>query len=77
MIRRRRHSCGFVYKVTEDRSIRGAAVIGAIDDLIKASPIRVANPCDLIQLKMWAIPERPEREPNCLRDEATWLGSAK
>ena len=44
------------------------AVLEAIDDVIEELPVRVANLRDLILLKMWAIPERPERSKR-MQDE--------
>lgn len=49
------------------------AVLGAIDDVIEELPVRVANLRDLILLKMWAIPDRPERAKR-LQDEADVVG---
>jgi len=49
------------------------AVLEAIDDLIEELPVRVANLRDLILLKMWAIPDRPERSKR-LQDEADVVG---
>jgi hypothetical protein len=50
-----------------------AAVLEAIDDVIEELPVRVANLRDLILLKMWAIPDRPERAKR-LQDEADVVG---
>lgn len=50
-----------------------AAVIEAIDDVIEDLPVRVVNLRDLILLKMWAIPDRPERAKR-LQDEADVVG---
>jgi hypothetical protein len=37
-----------------------AAVLGALEDVLDELPVRVANLRDLILLKLWAAPERPE-----------------
>jgi hypothetical protein len=44
------------------------AVLHAIEDVLDDVPVRVANLRDLILLKMWAAPERPERSKR-LRDQ--------
>jgi hypothetical protein len=36
------------------------AVLSAIEDVLEDLPVRVANLRDLILLKMWAVPDRPE-----------------
>jgi predicted nucleotidyltransferase len=46
-----------------------AAVLEAIDAVIDELPVKVVNLRDLILLKMWAAPERPERGKR-LQDEA-------
>jgi hypothetical protein len=50
-----------------------AAVLEAIEDVIEELPVKVANLRDLILLKMWAIPDRPERAKR-LQDEADVVG---
>jgi hypothetical protein len=50
-----------------------AAVLEAIDDVIEDLPVRVANLRDLILLKMWAIPDRPEERKRA-QDEADVIG---
>ena len=46
-----------------------AAVLNCIDDVLDDLPVKVVNLRDLILLKMWAAPERPDRGKR-LRDEA-------
>jgi hypothetical protein len=50
-----------------------AAVLEAIEDVIEDLPVRVANLRDLILLKMWAIPERPEMGKR-MQDETDVVG---
>ena len=44
------------------------AVISALDDLLDETPVRVVSLRNLLLLKMWAAPDRPERGKR-LRDE--------
>ncbi len=44
------------------------AVLGAIDDALEEQPVKVANLRDLLLLKMWAAPDRPELSKR-MRDE--------
>jgi|SRR6266571_7838283 len=54
--------------IPADLRAKRAAVLEAIDDTIEGLPVKVANLRDLILLKMWAAPERPERGKR-LQDE--------
>ncbi len=53
--------------------VKRIAVVEAIGDLIEELPVKVASLRDLILLKMWAAPERPERGKR-LQDEADVVG---
>jgi len=65
-----------IYQIGETRidimpanlQAKRTAVLEAIDDVIEELPVRVANLRDLILLKMWAIPDRPERSKR-MQDE--------
>ena len=50
-----------------------AAVLGAIDDVIDDLPVKVVNLRDLILLKLWAVPERPEMAKRT-QDETDVIG---
>jgi hypothetical protein len=50
-----------------------AAVLSAIDDVMDELPVKVANLRDMILLKLWAAPERPELRKRT-QDEADAIG---
>lgn len=50
-----------------------AAVLSAIDDVMDELPVKVANLRDMILLKLWAAPERPELRKRT-QDESDVIG---
>lgn len=50
-----------------------AAVFGAIENMLDDLPVKVANLRDMILLKLWAAPERPELRKRVL-DESDVIG---
>ena len=50
-----------------------AVVLSAIDDVMDELPVKVANLRDLILLKLWAAPERPELRKRT-QDESDVIG---